>query len=146
MQVEVKRLGNVKVTGSQQIVFEQGLPGFEQQKEFTLLELEIDLPVKLLQSVEMPEITLLVGDPFRFYPDYDWELTEHAQLELCITDSSQVEVLSVIILPSNAAEATINLLAPIVINKEKQIAKQLILHNTPYSNRHPLIRAAGQGE
>ncbi|MFB9327053.1 flagellar assembly protein FliW [Paenibacillus aurantiacus] len=143
MQVAAKRLGNVKVTGSRELAFDQGLPGFEDHLRFALLDLEIDLPIKLLQSLSDPDISLLVGDPFYFYPDYEWELPEHIQQELHISDVSDVEIWSVIILPAVASESTINLLAPIIMNRTKLSARQIILHGSSYSNRHPLMRPEG---
>lgn len=139
MQMETNRLGSINVIGSRELSFEQGLPGFEEYRDFVLLDLEIDLPIKLLQTASDPDISLLVGNPFHFYPDYEWELPSSVQQELQITEKTPVEIWSVIILPANAADATINLIAPIVVNGDKGIGKQIILHNSPYNNRHPLI-------
>lgn len=145
MSVQAGRIGDVKVLSTQQVYFEQGLPGFEKYHKFTLLELDFPLPIKLLQSVDDEHISLLVGDPFYFYEDYEWDLPEHTQQELKITDISQIEVWSVIILPTNAADATINLLAPIIINRAELLGKQLILQQSSYSNRHSLFPSQGEG-
>jgi flagellar assembly factor FliW len=141
--VHIEQIGDVKVLRSQEIQFEQGLPGFEQYHQFTLLELELDLPipVRLLKSLYNEHISLLVVNPFHFYPNYEWDLPDHVQQELRITTPEDMEVWSVIILPTRATDATINLLAPIIINPQHQIGRQLILHNSGYSNRHPLFVA-----
>ncbi|TYP75725.1 flagellar assembly protein FliW [Paenibacillus methanolicus] len=144
--MESTRLGDIKVTGSEKVVFNQGLPGFEELRNFAILDLEIELPIKLLQSEEESSLSLLIGNPFHFYPEYEWDMPEHAQQELRIEQPEDVEVWSVIILPANAAEATINLLAPIVMNKKTREAKQIILHNSAYSNRHPLLKAPSHEE
>ncbi|MFC4100350.1 flagellar assembly protein FliW [Paenibacillus xanthanilyticus] len=139
MEMDTTRLGDVTVTGSRELIFEHGIPGFEDLRRFDLLDLEIDLPIKLLQSADNRDISLLVGNPFHFYPHYEWELAESVQQELGITDAAELEIWSVIILPANASAATINLQAPIVVNQKTGAAKQIILHNSIYSHRHPLL-------
>jgi flagellar assembly factor FliW len=141
MIVETSRLGQLEVPETEFIRFEQGLPGFENLKQFALLDLEEGLPYKWLQSVEIAEIALLLVNPFLFYPEYEWNLPDSVQEELRLSDSSQVEVWSVITLSSELKDSSINLLAPILLNRVERIAKQHILHEYPYQTKHPLIRS-----
>lgn len=140
MILETARMGQLEVSDEELLHFDQGLPGFENLRRFALLEIEEGLPYKWLQAVEDAEISLLVADPFVFYPEYDLQLSEQAQQELKITDASMAEVWSVVTLASELKDATINLLAPIVLNREERLAKQLILHDNNYQTKHPLIR------
>jgi len=96
--------------------------------------------MKLMRSVGEQEVSLLVASPFIFYPEYEWELAESAKQELGIANEKEVEVWSIITIPDNPAAATINLLAPIVLNRTTKLGKQLILHDQPYSSRAPLNR------
>jgi flagellar assembly factor FliW len=140
MIVETTRLGQLDIAESQIIRFEQGLPGFENLKQFALIDLEEGLPYKWLQSVEEAEVALLLADPFLFYPEYEWRLPDSVQEELKLSESAQVEVWSVITLASELKDSSINLLAPILLNRAERIAKQHILHDNQYQSRHPLIR------
>ena len=120
--------------------FAQGIPGFEQLKKFEFEDIGADIPMKLMRSVGEQEVSLLVASPFIFYPEYEWELAESAKQELGIASEKDVEVWSIITIPDDPAAATINLLAPIVLNRTTKLGKQLILHDQPYSSRAPLNR------
>lgn len=120
--------------------FEQGIPGFEHLNGFVFQELGNELPMKLMKASEDETISLLVASPFLFYPEYEWELPETVKRELNINGEEDVEVWSVITISTDFANATINLLAPIVLNKRTLTGKQLILHDNTYSSRAPLNR------
>jgi flagellar assembly factor FliW len=120
--------------------FEQGIPGFEHIHQFVLSGLEQDLPIKLMQAVDDQEISLLIVNPFFFYPEYEWELSESAKQELQIQSEKDVEIWSILTIPSEPSEATINLMAPLVLNPNQKTGKQLILHDSTYSSRAPLNR------
>lgn len=120
--------------------FEQGIPGFEHLNDFVFEEVGNDIPMKLMKASEDETISLLVASPFLFYPDYEWELPETVKQELSINGEEDVEVWSVITISTDFANATINLLAPIVLNKRTLTGKQLILHDNTYSSRAPLNR------
>jgi flagellar assembly factor FliW len=49
-------------------------------------------------------------------------------------------------IPENPNEATLNLMAPIVINDKDRCGKQVILHESRYSVKHPLLDSANQSE
>jgi flagellar assembly factor FliW len=118
--------------------FDQGIPGFEHLTQFIFEEVGEDLPMKLMKSTEDMAVSLLVASPFLFYPDYEWELADTVKQELSINKEEDVEVWSVITVSTDFANATINLLAPIVLNSRTLKGKQLILHDNTYSSRAPL--------
>lgn len=128
-------------TESTVYVFENGIPGFEHLQQFAFSEIEGELPMKLMKSVEDEEISLLIVSPFFIYPEYEWELSESSKQELFIHTEADIEIWSIITIPSEPMQATINLMAPLVLNKNKKIGKQLILHENHFSSRAPLIRA-----
>ena len=46
---------------------------------------------------------------------------------------------AIVTIPENYSEMTANLIAPLIINKEKAIAKQFVLTNMDYDTRHYLL-------
>ncbi|OBZ09941.1 flagellar assembly protein FliW [Bacillus sp. FJAT-26390] len=120
--------------------FEQGIPGFEHLHHFVFSDLEQELPIKLMQSVDDQEISLLIVNPFFFYPEYEWELSDSAKQELQIQTEQDIEIWSILTMATEPSEATINLLAPLVLNPNQMTGKQLILHDSTYSSRAPLNR------
>ncbi|WP_235560980.1 flagellar assembly protein FliW [Bacillus sp. FJAT-28004] len=120
--------------------FEQGIPGFEHLNQFLFEEFGDVLPMKLMKATEEKSISMLVASPFLFYPEYEWQLPEIIKQELSIKNEEEVEIWSVITVSTDFANATINLLAPIVLNNRTKLGKQLILHDSTYSSRAPLNR------
>lgn len=119
--------------------FEQGIPGFEQYQHFLMNELEAELPLRIMQVVQ-EEISLVLTSPFAIYPEYEWILSEASKKELQIESEEDVEVWSVLTIPSDPNAATINLIAPIVLNRTKKLGKQIILHDSGYSSKAPINR------
>jgi flagellar assembly factor FliW len=120
--------------------FEQGIPGFEHLNQFLFEEFGDELPMKLMKAADEKSISMLVASPFLFYPEYEWQLPEIIKQELSIKSEEEVEIWSVITVSTNFANATINLLAPIVLNNRTLMGKQLILHDNTFSSRAPLNR------
>jgi flagellar assembly factor FliW len=137
-------VGDIDVQQDDIIRFEQGIPAFEELRLFTLIDMEVGAPFKLLQSLEQPDVSLVVTNPFVFYPEYDFVLPNSVQDELVINSEREVEVWSVITVSSDLSKTTINLLAPLVINHVKKIGKQHLLHDSEYGPRHPLLRPAAE--
>jgi len=125
-----------------EIRFEHGIPGFEQFKSFTLLSADEDGTFVHLQSVEDEEVVFLLADPFRFYPTYEFELALHIQEELCLQEEKDVAVWTIVTVGEKLEDSTLNLLAPIVVNTKLKVGRQVILQNTPYETKHPLIQKA----
>lgn len=121
------------------VTFREGLPGFEDKHQFMLEFLEEGSPLCQLQSVEEDELSFILADPFVFYPSYEFQLPERAMAELEIQSPADIMVLVVANVREELAAATVNLVAPIVIHMESGQAKQVILTNTEYLTRHPLL-------
>lgn len=121
------------------IVFEKGLPGFENLKKFTLMNLQENEEFKILQSSEQ-EISFVTTNPFEVYNNYEINLNEEIIKNLEIENPNDVLVLGIVTLGKNLYESTINLRAPIIININNNLAKQYIMQNEVYETRHPLIR------
>lgn len=125
---------------SQVYYFENGIPGFDHLQQFELLDLGGEIPLKIMKSKE-DDITLFLANPFFIYPDYEWDLSDSAKQELSIQSEADIEVWSVITVPTNPELATLNLMAPLVLNVREKLGKQIILHDENYSSRAPLIPA-----
>lgn len=134
MIIETLTWGNLEIEEKQIYRFEKGIPGFDEETEFALIEHET--PFLYLQSIKEKGLAFLLGDPFSFFPDYEFELPESDKEELEL--ESQVKVYGMITLREQIEQSTINLLAPIVLNTEMRLGKQVVLHQTTYQTRHPL--------
>jgi len=118
--------------------FPWGMPGLEDCKQFTLTPLETDSLYYYLRCAVQPEIGLLLVNPFALFRDYEFDLAEETAAQLKIAGQDEVAVLCTVNTSRGLDLATVNLLAPIVINTNKLLAKQVILNDRRYSLRAPL--------
>ena len=121
------------------ITFNKGIPGFNELKKFILLDLEEYEPFKLLQSLENDEISLIVTSPYEFFNDYEIKLSEETIKNLKIESPEQVMILTTVTLNSDVKKITTNLQGPIVINTSNNFGEQIILDNSKYKVKSPLI-------
>lgn len=92
-----------------------------------------------LQSIKTPNLAFVVSNPYDFYSNYEFNLTDNDQKELNISKADDVTVLSILVVKSGAEEITANLLAPVIINKNNRCGKQIILNNSGYSTKHYVL-------
>lgn len=118
------------------VTFMKGLPGFENLKDYTVQQ--YDELFGYLNSVTNPLVGFLIVNPFDFYPDYEIEISETFLEEIEITSRDQVTVRCIVTWNSDRHKVTLNLLAPLIINSEKQYGKQIVLQNVPYTTKQLL--------
>lgn len=139
MNIETKFLGQVIVEEKEIIHFPNGLPGFEDQKEFVILLLEKDSPFAILQSIKEIEIGFVIAFPFSFKENYAFDLAEEDKEELEITSPEDLITYAIVTLKEPFNSSTLNLQAPILINHRQKVAKQLVLQDSKtYPIRFPI--------
>ncbi|WP_101843032.1 flagellar assembly protein FliW [Halobacillus sp. Marseille-P3879] len=143
MKIETKYFGQINVERDGIIHFEQGLPGFESYQDFVLLPVDEDGVYSALQSVEEPGIALIVTNPYLFYKDYEFDLDEKSLEDVQLERAEDIAVYSVITVQEPFTQSTLNLQAPVIVNIEKKLGKQVILHDTSYRTKHPLLQEQG---
>ena len=120
------RLGEREVRLDKVIHFPRGIIGFETAHEFTLLQIQENAPLLVLQSLEDPTLGLLVADPFVFLPDYNLTISDAEQQILHAEGIEDLAVLVTATIPPGKPEETaLNLLGPIVLNHRERIGLQV---------------------
>jgi flagellar assembly factor FliW len=121
------------------IRFDEGLIGFSDCKSFVLLESEGLAPFRRLQSTERDDVGFLVLDTayltmgFRaLVPERDWE-------SIGLSDPKARLAFVICIIGPTPSESTGNLQAPLIINYANMTGRQVILGDTEFSFRHPLV-------
>lgn len=127
-EIEINtRLGRRCINMDKVIYFPRGLAGFEGMHEFTLLQIRPDAPMLVLQSMENPQVGLLVADPFSFMPDYKLKISDAEQKLLRLKSIRQVAVLVTVSIPAGKPDETmLNLTGPILINHSARIGLQIM--------------------
>ena len=130
MQLDTAHFGNIEIDDNEIISFPEGVPGFEKSNKFVLIANNGGGDIFYwLQSVDSPELCFVVTDPFMLYDGYGVDVDDEDISILEISDPSKVLTLAIVIIPENIEETRVNLKAPILINVEKKLGKQIILNN-----------------
>lgn len=142
MQLETAHFGVIDIDEADFIYFPEGLPGFENSKKYALIGNDAGEAVFFwLQSVEVPELCFVVTDPFMVYDGYGVDVDDDDVELLKITDANKVLTLTIVIIPENINEIRVNLKAPILINLDKKLGKQIIQKNDNLPIRYYLSNA-----
>ena len=144
MELETKYFGIVDVEPDAIFTFPYGLPGFPDEKEFLLLPSGEDSPFIIMQSTTTPETAFITVEPWGWFSDYSMDTILKAKTYVPTDTTEHLLVLVIARIPEDVQQATVNLLAPILINKQKKIAEQLQLSVSKYSIRHPLFQAPNE--
>ncbi|MFZ5647482.1 MAG: flagellar assembly protein FliW [Bacillota bacterium] len=127
------------------VSFPWGMPGLD-YKQYRLTALAEESPFFYLQSTEQPEVGLLLINPFAVERDYEFDISEDVVKKLKIEDQKQVAVFCTVNTNLGASSPTVNLLAPIVVNVDRLLGKQIVLNDKKYSLRTPLVLSSGDQE
>ena len=130
------KLGEMEIPEEKVLRFEEGLPGFENLKRFSIVSNGSD-PIMWLVSLEDDSVALPVINPWLVRIDYAVEIPEEVMENLGIEREEDVSLWAVLVIPQgDPSKMTINLMAPIVVNNKNGKAKQIILEGSGYDIRH----------
>ena len=144
MHIETTRFGPMQIDERMIIHFPDGLLGFPDIKNYVIFEHDQDVPFKWLQATDEPALAFVIMEPFLFQPDYQVEIQEQDLQELRVSDTSHISIFVILTIPAGQpARMTANLQGPVLVNGENRWAKQLVLTNSQYHTRHPLLATLG---
>ena len=136
MIVRSTRFGEIEVSEQSILDFPHGIPGFVDEKVFAFVPYQLESPFAFLQSVNEPDLTFMIVEPFSFFPDYDFELENEIVKELEISDENPPQIFNIVKVVEKLEDMTANLLAPILVNWQSRKAIQHVLEKTSYQVRH----------
>lgn len=141
MELSGTRFGTIQFADEDVMTLPAGLVGFGQLHQFVILPHREDSPFHWMQSLEEPSIAFLVTNPWVFEANYQPDLTDDDASILCLSEESPYAVWSTVNLRgADVSQMTLNLAAPIVINMENRIGKQVVLEAQAYNMRHRVFR------
>ena len=132
MQVETERFGPLQVPEDRVLTFADGLPGFADARQFTLVDGRDEGVLYWLQSMEDPALAFLCAVPWVFFPDYAPELSDDDQEALGLEKADDAMVLSILSVHREQQSITANLLGPIVVNQLTRQGRQVVLTGDDY--------------
>ncbi|GGM60864.1 flagellar assembly protein FliW [Dactylosporangium sucinum] len=123
------------------IDFVAPMPGFPDDRRFVLVRLDEVGMLYALTSVDSTGLRFLVVPPAQFFPDYAPEVDDDTLAALGVGDQADVLVLLVVTAGDGAEHATVNLMAPIVLDQRSRRAVQLVLGKSGLPVRQRLLVA-----
>src|SRR5256714_240688 len=121
------------------ISFDEGIPGFSSSRRFVLVDPAPDSAFQLLQSVDTPDVAMIVTVPWLFFPDYAPEISEMEQQSLAVERPEDAIIFcSVLLSPDDKDTVYVNLMGPFVVNPQTRRGCQLVLADSGYPLRAPV--------
>lgn len=141
MQINTEQFGMIEINEDDVITFPEGIPGFEELCRFTLLSMGDDFRNFFwLQSIDKPHICFVVTDPFVIYNGYEVNIGDDDMELLQITSPEMVMTLVIVVIPENTRDIRVNLKAPVIINVESKLGKQVLQSDETLPIRYYLNR------
>ena len=141
--VQTKYFGILSCREEAAFEFAHGLPGFEDELAFVLIELAEQSPLVFLQSLRQPELCFLAFPILVVDRHYELAVSVEDLAALDLDPGRQPELGSevmalALISPHEGFSATANLMAPIVLNLKARRGLQAIRQDRRYSHQHPI--------
>jgi flagellar assembly factor FliW len=133
------RFADADVDPRDVVSFPDGLPGYEGSRRFVLLDVDDLAPLRVLHAVNAPDPCFLVVDPKSALPTYRCELAAADRLRLGAVDERALVWLAIVAVREGGA-VSVNLRAPIVINPERMIGRQVMPNDCAYPLQYVIER------
>ncbi len=138
MEIATTRFGTIECPAEQTLRFERGLIGFYDEHEFLLINHGQSEVVAWLQSTATPDLAFPVVSAHAFsgYPDVT--VKESAERAGLACSAEHYAIMAVLSAP-RGQPATVNLLAPLIVDTTSRKGAQVVLENTRFSARELFV-------
>ena len=143
MKIETTRFGTISTDEDKIIDMPFGMLGFPDKKRFVIFQHKEDSPFFWYQSVDDPELAFVITSPFLFEPGYNVDV-EDILKEMSWNGDREKNILElyvVVNIPKGSPDKmTANFIGPILLNNKARQAVQMVISNSPYTHKFPLIK------
>ncbi len=146
MNIMSQRFGALEIQEDQVLDFATGVIGFPNERRFVLVPHNGTGFLAWLQSTETPALALPVVSAHAFgakYPDVD---IAQALSDVGLAGALEDVALMVVLCAPQGLPATVNLLAPIIVNVATRRGAQVILEGSRFTTRELFIREQDTAE
>lgn len=137
---ETRQFGIVEYSEESVVEFPEGIPAFETDTRFVLIERQETAPLVFLQSLVHSELCFVTIPVEWLEPDYELFTPLEELRDLGIGQATpNTDVLCLAIVTALAGRTpTANLMAPVVIHRRTRRGRQVVQAGSRYSFEHPL--------
>lgn len=133
IKISSARFGEFEISEEEIITFPLGIPGIPFDR-FIIKDL-IE-PVKWLIAIDDTDVAMLIVSPFKYFPNYSFELNDETCSILQANSEEELEVYVALLQHNDGVAA--NLKSPFVINRRTKIGVQILLEDDRLSFREPI--------
>jgi flagellar assembly factor FliW len=124
MEWDTSRFGRIEIDADDMLHFPAGVFGMEECRDWAVLADPASTTFVWLQSLARPEVALAVVSPRRFVPNYQMRLARREWEPLGLDSPGVAQVLAIV--GKTEQGMTLNLKAPLVINIERRLGRQVV--------------------
>jgi flagellar assembly factor FliW len=123
-----------------------GLIGLNDLQRFDLSHIDGSWPFMSMKCCTNDDFSFIVMEPQGVIPEYEIELSDEDADCLQINCADDALVLNIVTIHSSSPLfVTVNLVGPLIVNRQTLIGKQVIIaRSSDYSTRHPIIDECNQ--
>lgn len=139
MKIATAQFGDVEIEEDKIITMPMGLLGFPENKRFVIFHHKENSPFFWYQSLDNPGLAFVVINPLVFKPDYKVN-PEVVLEEMKWSKEANFDLFVIITIPQGRPrDMTANLIGPILVNLNTKEAVQMVIANTSYTHKYPLL-------
>lgn len=139
MKVQTTRFGEIEVREEDRLVIVEGLLGFGGLERYVVHRpAGLDI-FQWLQSEQVPQLAFVVCPPRVIVPDYHIDVSREELEGIELEEESDADILVLLAHPHDPSRMTANLLGPVVVNRSKRLARQVVLGGPEYSAKHKVF-------
>ena len=136
-KLNTHHFGEIEFDEEKVIRFPQGIPGFPFDRRFLLMSEKDDEDMFFwLQSVDNGDVAFTLMNVYGVLPYYDPQVDEEEMKELGEIEGSPLEIYNIAVIPEDVKQMRVNLKAPVVINMDAGIGRQVVCANDDYPIRY----------
>jgi flagellar assembly factor FliW len=143
LKIRTTRFGTIEVEEDRIINMPLGMFGFPNKRQFVIFQHKENSPFFWFQSVDDPGLAFVITSPFLVEPDYRLDMGGVLKKMSWKGEdrNHHLELYVVVNIPRGSPhKMTANLIGPILINNRTRQAVQMVISNSPYSHKCPLVR------
>lgn len=135
------QFGEVTVPDDKIVAFPDGIIGFEELKQFVIIDLPDYEPFQWLLSIDDPEVVFPVISPLIVQADYQPSIERSSVQRIGQFEDTDLLMYAIVTVRDNGKQVTANLKGPLVINQKNRTGQQVVLESDELSTEHPFIGA-----
>ncbi len=143
MKIDTTRFGPIGIDKEKIIHMPYGMLGFSDKKQYVILQHQENSPFFWYQSLDDPALAFVITNPFLFIPDYKIDPKALPKEMAWETNKEETVLASYVVvnIPKGMPhKMTGNFIGPILINTDLNQAVQVVLSNSPYTHKFPLLK------